>query len=63
MDSFGQNGAWFKSMDDLIEVLLESISEGDTVLVKGSRSMGMERVVNALMSAAQDSADDQARSA
>ena len=63
VDSFGQNGAWFKSMDDLIEVLLESISEGDTVLVKGSRSMGMERVVNALMSAAQDSADDQARSA
>ena len=63
VDSFGQDGAWFKSMDDLIEVLLESISEGDTVLVKGSRSMGMERVVNALMAAARQSADDQARSA
>ena len=63
VDSFGQDGAWFKSMDDLIEVLLESIAEGDTVLVKGSRSMGMERVVNALMAAARQSADDQARSA
>ena len=48
---FGENGRWFESIDTLIESLLSALAaatERVSVLVKGSRSMRMERVVNAL---------------
>lgn len=48
VEAFGENGRWFNSIDDLIADLQKCIGEGDAVLVKGSRSMGMERVVDAL---------------
>lgn len=46
--AFGDGGQWFASLEELITQLRESLSADDSVLVKGSRSMGMERVINAL---------------
>jgi len=48
VESFGKGGRWFESINALIDELRASISEGDAVLIKGSRSMRMERVVGAL---------------
>lgn len=58
VESFGDGGRWFESIDALSDELRSRISAGDVVLVKGSRSMGMERVVQALTGKA-----DKARSA
>ena len=46
--AFGPGGHHFDSMDALLETLQMDLNENDTVLVKGSRSAGMERVVQAL---------------
>ena len=46
--AFGGGGLWFASQDELIEKLKASLEGNSNVLVKGSRSMGMERVVDAL---------------
>jgi len=48
VESFGENGKWFVTIDELIADLGAAVGEGDVVLVKGSRSMGMERVVDGL---------------
>lgn len=48
VDAFGDNGHWFATQDELIEKLRASLEGNNKVLVKGSRSMGMERVVAAL---------------
>jgi len=48
VEAFGDNGRWYESIDDLVDDLRDSIGKGDVVLVKGSRSMGMERAVAAL---------------
>ncbi len=48
---FGGNGSWYESIDALIDSLsaeIESATDSIHVLVKGSRSMRMERVVAAL---------------
>lgn len=58
VESFGEGGRWFESIDALNDELRHQVSKGDVVLVKGSRSMGMERVVQALVDNA-----DKARSA
>jgi UDP-N-acetylmuramoyl-tripeptide--D-alanyl-D-alanine ligase len=52
VESFGSNAAWFEDTDQLVRELVAELernaSTGINVLVKGSRSMQMERVVHAL---------------
>jgi UDP-N-acetylmuramoyl-tripeptide--D-alanyl-D-alanine ligase len=45
---FGEGARHFSSVDDLVGALSEGLEKGSTVLVKGSRFMRMERVVEAL---------------
>ncbi len=45
-DAFGDNAHWFASHDSLVRFLKEKLNKGVTVLVKGSRSSHMDRVVN-----------------
>jgi UDP-N-acetylmuramoyl-tripeptide--D-alanyl-D-alanine ligase len=47
-DAFGEGGEAFESLDALVNRLREQLHPGVTVLVKGSRAMRMERVVDAL---------------
>jgi UDP-N-acetylmuramoyl-tripeptide--D-alanyl-D-alanine ligase len=46
--AFGEGGLWFESVDALIGELRHVLTEESRVLVKGSRSARMERVVDAL---------------
>ena len=48
-EKFGVNAHWFEDIAALINHLQESLKPGSTILVKGSRSMGMDRVVKALV--------------
>ena len=48
VDAFGENAQFFEDRRQLIDQLASNISAHSVVLVKGSRSMGMEQVVNAL---------------
>lgn len=48
VDGFGEGAAWFASTDALSDVLAAEISANTNVLIKGSRSSRMERVVDAL---------------
>jgi len=48
VDAFGERGIHFNSRDGLIEALRAELRPGVACLVKGSRSMGMEHVVNAI---------------
>lgn len=45
---FGKGARHFSTMEELINVLSGDLVQGITLLIKGSRSMAMERVVNAL---------------
>lgn len=47
-DAFGANGHFYEQPQQLIEALLAQLDNDVTVLVKGSRSSRMERVVEAL---------------
>ncbi|MEJ2452544.1 MAG: UDP-N-acetylmuramoyl-tripeptide--D-alanyl-D-alanine ligase [Candidatus Thiodiazotropha sp.] len=47
--AFGEGGEAFERIEDLVSVLKERAASGDTLLIKGSRSAGMERVVKLLM--------------
>lgn len=47
--AFGEHGYTFRSRSDLVEALRPGLAEGLRVLVKGSRSAGMEVVVQALV--------------
>ncbi|HHL19636.1 MAG TPA: UDP-N-acetylmuramoyl-tripeptide--D-alanyl-D-alanine ligase [Thiothrix sp.] len=47
---FGEQSYSFEELDPLLKQLKQEIEKGMTVLVKGSRSMKMERVVDALIS-------------
>jgi UDP-N-acetylmuramoyl-tripeptide--D-alanyl-D-alanine ligase len=48
-DSFGDGAIAFSDLDELIGTLNSTLCQGDTLLIKGSRSAAMERVVNCLM--------------
>ena len=45
---FGEGARHFSSVDELVGALSGALEHGSTVLVKGSRFMRMERVVEAL---------------
>lgn len=47
-DAFGENGHFFEQQQQLIEALIPEMQRDVTILVKGSRSSRMERVVEAL---------------
>ena len=47
--AFGQGAQHFESLDELNRVLREEVTPDTVVLVKGSRFMKMERVVEPLM--------------
>jgi len=48
-DAFGKNARHYEDVDKLIADVRGSLIPGTTVLVKGSRMMRMERVVEALI--------------
>jgi UDP-N-acetylmuramoyl-tripeptide--D-alanyl-D-alanine ligase len=48
-EAFGRGGRVFRDNAELIAALQGELGAGDAVLVKGSRSAGMEQVVNALI--------------
>jgi UDP-N-acetylmuramoyl-tripeptide--D-alanyl-D-alanine ligase len=48
VSAFGESGRYFDSRDELAAAMISCIGAGDVVLVKGSRSAGMESVVAAL---------------
>jgi len=47
-EAFGDGANWFETVDDLAEAVLRDLTGSVNVLVKGSRSMHMERVVEVL---------------
>ncbi len=47
--TFGNGGQWYENIDGLIEELQSSATEDTNILIKGSRFMEMERVVEALI--------------
>ena len=47
-EGFGENARWFASLEALVDELSSDLSADVNVLVKGSRSMRMERVIDAL---------------
>ncbi len=51
VDSFGNGGRLFTDCESAIGAIEGSFTSGDTVLVKGSRSARMERVLHALLAA------------
>ena len=53
--NFGEGGQHFQSVDDLVRTLLPELDPQTTVLVKGSRFMRMERVVDAIVEARDES--------
>jgi UDP-N-acetylmuramoyl-tripeptide--D-alanyl-D-alanine ligase len=49
VESFGQGAQFFDDRQQLVKQLEQGIAGDSVVLVKGSRSMGMEQIVNALV--------------
>ncbi|MCQ4022287.1 MULTISPECIES: UDP-N-acetylmuramoyl-tripeptide--D-alanyl-D-alanine ligase [unclassified Ruminococcus] len=47
-DGFGEGALWYNTVEELVESLDGIIKDGDSILVKASRAMKLERVVDAL---------------
>ncbi len=45
---FAEGATWFAHQQEMVDVLRQELTEHDTLLIKGSRRMHMERVVEAL---------------
>jgi UDP-N-acetylmuramoyl-tripeptide--D-alanyl-D-alanine ligase len=58
VESFGEGAYHFTRHQDLIEAVRSQSLTGATLLVKGSRSMQMEQVVNALLEGTENAAVD-----
>jgi UDP-N-acetylmuramoyl-tripeptide--D-alanyl-D-alanine ligase len=54
VDAFGPQGRHFADRSELVLALRPELAAGDTVLVKGSRSAGMEQVVAVLLERGED---------
>ena len=50
--NFGAGGTHFKKIEELIAALLPELNAQTTVLIKGSRFMRMERVLEAILAEA-----------
>ncbi|MEH6551385.1 MAG: UDP-N-acetylmuramoyl-tripeptide--D-alanyl-D-alanine ligase [Pseudomonadales bacterium] len=48
VEAFGDNAYWFSNKDALTDALRSALDETTTLLIKGSRSTGMEQVVQSL---------------
>ena len=44
-EGFGKGARWFASLDELQDALLDELTAGRNVLIKGSRFMGLDRLV------------------
>lgn len=47
-DAFGAGAHWFATKEDLVRFLQQKTNQQDVILVKGSRSAGMDQVVTAM---------------
>jgi UDP-N-acetylmuramoyl-tripeptide--D-alanyl-D-alanine ligase len=47
--TFGNGGQWYENIDGLVEELQRTATKDTNILIKGSRFMEMERVVEALI--------------
>jgi UDP-N-acetylmuramoyl-tripeptide--D-alanyl-D-alanine ligase len=56
VESFGEGGVYYADRRAAVSAVGSEFSAGDTVLVKGSRSAGMELVLEALLSETKDGA-------
>ncbi|MCZ6883389.1 MAG: hypothetical protein O7F15_10390, partial [Gammaproteobacteria bacterium] len=48
-DEFGSDGYCFEQIDEMAASILGQIHQGVNLLVKGSRSVGMDKLVKCLM--------------
>jgi UDP-N-acetylmuramoyl-tripeptide--D-alanyl-D-alanine ligase len=55
--AFGEGATWYTTAEEISEELRDTLHAGDNVLVKGSRSMHMGRVVRALQMASNEVTD------
>jgi UDP-N-acetylmuramyl pentapeptide synthase len=46
VNAFGTEGFFFKNKIELISFLKKNLVKGDSILLKGSRSMRMEEILN-----------------
>jgi len=56
VDGFGNGARHFEDSDELIDCINRDVAGDITMLIKGSRSMAMDRVVNSLVEGGEDAA-------